>query len=309
MREVRLERAQNPSIEEFVEISDNLRVPVLVKGAMEEWPALGSWSLDYVSRRCGDRLLNVEYYDDGDMCGPYQYRPMSLSDYVGCIRSGQGSHYYLAEHSVEEVFPEIVDEVGIPPFVNTESVVGRISTRAVFAGVNTITAMHYHDVDQAVLCQLHGTKRILFYAPWQTRDVRPRPWYASRSRYSSIMAMRPNTMWDRFAEEARSEPALDVTLSPGDMLFIPIHWWHVAGGNEESISMTVFWRAYLREWFFPTPGVRVLGRQFTRAGFHAAMKVSSRVGLMQPLCQVAERAGLVESAEVTKAYWDQKLAA
>lgn len=86
-------------------------------------------------------------------------------------------------------------------------------------------APHFDDID-AFVCQIHGEKQWKVYQPMQSgHDVLPRA--------SSV---------DFTAEEMRRRPvALDVTLKPGDMLYMPRGAIHEARavGDEPSLHITL----------------------------------------------------------------------
>jgi hypothetical protein len=39
-----------------------------------------------------------------------------------------------------------------------------------------------------------------------------------------------------------------VDLGAGDMLYIPLHWWHYVFATEQHISLTYWFRAQWRNW-------------------------------------------------------------
>ena len=81
-----------------------------------------------------------------------------------------------------------------------------------------------------------------------TRDYR-------RSRVSF-----PDVDYQRF-QRARRLTRIDVALEPGDALYLPVHWAHWTAADGFTFTLTRFFRARLREYRFPNPGLRcVLGR-------------------------------------------------
>lgn len=268
----------NPSPAEFERISKQSRIPVLITDAMTDWPAMQNWTLDYISERSGELKVPVEYYPSGDRYENFEAIAITMREYVRHLRDGKEKNYYVAARDIKEICPAIIEEAPSPRFLQTADIQSRETARALFAGLETMSPMHYHQLDQAVLCQIVGSKRLLLYPPAKTRDVKPHPWY-SRSNYSRIAHTGPHDMWEAFATHARSRPAIDITLEPGQMLFIPIHWWHVVGGFDECISLTFFWRAPLREWFFPTPGWKVVARKLSQKPVGHAVAFAKKMGL------------------------------
>ena len=46
----------------------------------------------------------------------------------------------------------------------------------------------------------------------------------------------------RFPAWAHADRAL-LELGPGDMLFIPVYWWHAVWGIDQNMSINYWWRA------------------------------------------------------------------
>ena len=54
-------------------------------------------------------------------------------------------------------------------------------------------------------------------------------------------------------------------LQPGQMLFIPVHWWHLTAATGYQVSVSHFFRSKLRRWTFPKPGLSVAAREILLA--------------------------------------------
>ena len=92
-------------------------------------------------------------------------------------------------------------------------------------------ATHYDTHDVFVL-QVDGRKRWLVHEPVLPDPLERQAW-GGRA--------------DEIAATASGEPALDVTLSPGDALYLPRGWLHAADAlGEQSLHLTVGVRAFTR---------------------------------------------------------------
>ncbi|MCT1619030.1 cupin domain-containing protein [Janibacter hoylei] len=97
-------------------------------------------------------------------------------------------------------------------------------------------AAHY-DVHDVFVLQTEGTKRWSLHAPVHEHPLRDQPWQDRRSQVEQAAAV---------------EPYLDVTLEPGDVLYVPRGWLHSAtalGGVSVhlTIGVHVWHRHHLAE--------------------------------------------------------------
>lgn len=104
--------------------------------------------------------------------------------------------------------------------------------------------LHY-DSGDGTLIQLHGVKRAALFPPSQTRNLYPFPFRTNGivPWISQVYIDRPD--FDSFPRLKEALPhRLDVTLAPGELLFIPANWWHeVTAMSEDYIcSINRFWK-------------------------------------------------------------------
>ena len=58
--------------------------------------------------------------------------------------------------------------------------------------------------------------------------------------------------------------AVEFTVHPGEILFIPVHWWHVTNVKGYQVSITYFWASDRKRWCFPSPGREVQAHEAFR---------------------------------------------
>lgn len=98
--------------------------------------------------------------------------------------------------------------------------------RSVFwmGSLGSFTDCHYDTYGCNLVCQIRGNKQWILFPPDNTNYLYPtRIPYEESSVYSSVDFNNPDT--NRFPQLTRASPYV-VTLSPGDALFVPRHWWH-----------------------------------------------------------------------------------
>eukprot|EP00903_Cladosiphon_okamuranus_P009113 g8706.t1 len=103
------------------------------------------------------------------------------------------------------------------------------------------TPLHYDTYGVNLVAQLHGKKKWLLYSPDETVRLSPtRVPYEESSVFSRVDARGPDLA--RFPRFADAHP-MEVTLDPGDVLFVPNHWWHFVEAVETSLSVNVWLEA------------------------------------------------------------------
>jgi ribosomal protein L16 Arg81 hydroxylase len=80
------------------------------------------------------------------------------------------------------------------------------------------------------MAQVRGRKRVRLIAPYELAHV-----YNNRHCYTQVDLDRVD--YERFPL-FRDVTITDVEIGPGDLLFLPVGWWHYVRGLEISITMT-----------------------------------------------------------------------
>ena len=106
---------------------------------------------------------------------------------------------------------------------------GRYTRTALFASVpGAVTRLHYDHYDNLYV-QLRGRKRFVLLAPLQAKGLYPFPMHHPLDQRSRVHV---DAIPTDGATRQGLYPRLDATvgfevdLGPGDVLFIPHHWWH-----------------------------------------------------------------------------------
>ena len=201
---------------------------------MDDWPALGKWSLDYFAERFGDRHVEVQLGRDAS--GRYeeerdQYRrKMALSRFIDKVRtSGTTNDLYITANNTSanrDALPELWDDVvQIPEYLNGSSIHNGFFW---FGPAGTITPFH-HDLTNNLMAQAMGRKRILLVPSWDMPLMRN-----LRDVYCEVDGREtPPTPRPRFG----APQVLECLLEPGEILFLPIGCLHFVEALE--ISATV----------------------------------------------------------------------
>jgi len=264
-RATEIERIGRPTRQEFERYVEANR-PVVMTDVSPHWEAMKRWDLAYLKRVAGSTPVTVHHDKDGNFTRWYLSEPgtrddrkIPFGDLLDMLQTDEGRRFYMTEHSLREISPVLAQDVDVTDLIDLTPPWEPL----LFVGRDTCMPLHYHGTTEAILCQLIGTKQITLYAPDQTPYLYPVPWYAQSPLFSrvdgrSIQAGQPD--FERWPKLRKAVP-LQFTLHPGEILFIPVHWWHLTSVPTFQVSMTTFWQSRFRRWTFPSPGLQVCARE------------------------------------------------
>ena len=224
------------------------RRPVLITDMATYWPACRRWSFDFFAALDPGRAVTLE--TGNVLQGETALESASLGEYLTelsdapaseSLRSnerplpapGEAAKRYLSMFRVFEQFPQLRSDVD---FSLLEAATLRQVYFAWLGPAGTLTGYHIDWVHN-ILAQISGRKRVWLVSPQASRAMYPSRKYDYRSTLSEI---EPNT-WDAAKHPlfANVRPA-ELTLEPGQMLFIPRGWWHRVQSLTPSISINAF---------------------------------------------------------------------
>jgi hypothetical protein len=246
-----IDRIDAPSPEEFERRYRVPGRPVVVSGVVDKWPAASLWSPEFLLSRVGQNLVPVSFMaTTGDYAGAVR-KKVPLSDYIEALsRDGEESgKVYLGEVSLAKFFPQLLEHVERPGFVRHEDPLNAV----LYFGKRQFSQLHYHPLGSATLCQVYGRKRVWLYPPEQTRYLYKYPWYSPNNNMSLTTSPAPDPA--RFPHFSRAK-GIELVVEAGQLLFIPIYWWHAIQNEEMNIAAVFFWYRSTRSRWLPPPGMR-----------------------------------------------------
>ena len=260
-----MRRLHAPSADELASLI-HARQPAVISGLIDDWPALAKWSLDYLMRRSGHRPVTpvrVAHLERPPW-GTAERRPeTTLEQYLRGLDEDDGS-FALAGPALGGMAPEAVPDLGDLPTLAaaTQSVLTPPAERRMYLGGKTFAPMHFHSFEDVVSFQLVGRKRFVLFSPEHSKEMVPTPWYSQ-----FWMSGRVDLSRGMPENGVSSLPHYDVTIEPGEGLFIPIHWWHVVYGIDHFNALArVDWAPHVRYWTRTYPAyVSRVRRAWSRA--------------------------------------------
>lgn len=240
--------------EYFKKLHIDLNYPLLIKGAVAEWPATKKWSDGFLKSTLKKTDLSF-------------FRSMNLNDaeYMrSTVQSIKGDEYIkLRQNSEEEILsaPHLVLDkewlsyngdlykIGLEsmikdtkPFPFLDGVKPGVSSPfyRLYLYKNAGTGWHEHPNDEYIMCQIKGSKRVAMFASTKIKDDYP-------SFFNDMQKNDYLFVEDYFSKVEKNILVADV--EEGDGLYIPPHWFHGVDTLDKSPGTTLVfsWRPPLHK--------------------------------------------------------------
>jgi lysine-specific demethylase 8 len=232
----RVERVAPPPPEEFAARYMRASQPVILRGAIDDWPAMRRWSPAYLKERFGEREMTAVRTREGslyDRRSGMNYETMRVGDYVDLVEANRQQDLY-AVFRVHEVIPELFDDIVRPAYCRDAR---WFRSKFFFSGPDTHGLLH-RDLPENLYAQVVGRKRFTLLHRRHTRTVHCHSMLSGVPNFSPVDAEAPD--FERFPR-FREAPVAQVELEPGDVLYIPSLWWHQACPLSVSMGINMWW--------------------------------------------------------------------
>ena len=209
--------------------------PVIVTGMFDAWPARRRWNFDYFRARCGEAEVEVQVGREADanyeINQPALKRTMLFRDYVDLVeQSGATNDFYMTANNASRNRAALAALwADTPPIGEYLDAASADAGFFWFGPAGTKTPFH-HDLTNNFMAQVIGRKRILLVPPTDTVHM-----YNHLHCYSQIDGNAIDVERFPSVEHAR---VIECTLEPGELLFLPIGWWHYVEALDASVTMT-----------------------------------------------------------------------
>ena len=227
-----------PSAEEFQAKYVKPLQPVVLTNLAANWPAKDKWTPAFFSENFGH--FEVPVYDatfaqPGDTYMS-NVDTMRFDEYLRCVLE-QEQDLRIFLYNIVRKIPSLLDDLKFPDLVNG------LSSRFVFMFFGckgSQTPIHYDiDLGHVLHTTFHGRKRFILYPPDQSTPLYQQPLTVR----SYVDVLSPDL--DRFPALAHVK-GFDVTLNPGETLFIPSGYWHLTIYEEPGYGVSL--RAPCEHW-------------------------------------------------------------
>lgn len=234
--ELNVERRERLSGDDFFQHYYKTNRPVIITGMLDGFPARSKWSLDYFAGQFGEREVEVQFGRSADpkyeLNSIAHKRKLRFGDYVDMVRaSGSSNDFYMTANNDSlnrKALSELWDDIGELPEYMTEG-----PTRQGFfwfGPAGTVTPYH-HDLTNNFMMQIIGRKKVKLIAPCElARLNNQRHCFTDVDGHGEIDLQKYPAM--------AGVPVKECVLEAGEMLFLPVGWWHYVEGLDISVTVS-----------------------------------------------------------------------
>ncbi len=225
---LRRELSQEVFLRDFVYTNRPVHLPAAALG----WPAIDKWTDEYLKHTCGSAEVavmqgRVRASPAAQYSGSQLSTRMTFGTYVDMVaHGGPTNDYYLV---AKNDFFDSTETRRLLSDIRPMSVLPLPDSSDIklwFGPMGTKTPLH-HDSRSTLLVQIRGRKRFSLIPP---------P-YSAKMRQTEFGYAGDNC--DQQHLRDGSVCARTLELAPGDVLFVPVGWWHEVEALEVSISISL----------------------------------------------------------------------
>jgi len=249
-----IERRSKISEAEFLERYYSANKPVILTGLLANSQARKSWDPGYLAQVCGDATVQIMFGRQSDPnyemnCESHK-QEIRMAEYVAMVQSGGASNdYYLVANNGFFDRPEVqrlsAEVPLLPEYLDDSD--RRRKVFLWFGPSGTITPLH-HDVMNVMVAQIYGRKRFTLIAPEQTPYL-----YNNTGVYGEVDCGKPDFARHPLYRHVRP---VNFVLTPGDVLFLPVGWWHYVKALDVSIMVSYINFKFQNDFEWSNPDFR-----------------------------------------------------
>lgn len=230
-----IERRHRISRETFLREHYSVNRPVIITGMMDDWPAR-HWTPQHLAETFADQQVQVQVGRTAnaryEVEGARHRQTVRFSDFMQQVmHGGESNDIYMTANNGSanaQAMAGLWDGiVQIPEYLDGSNP----DNRGFFwiGPAGTITPTH-HDLTNNFMAQIMGRKRVRLVDSLQAARV-----YNTLHVFSEVDLERID--YARFPA-MRDVTVLECDLAPGELLFIPVGWWHHVRGLDISVTVT-----------------------------------------------------------------------
>ncbi|MEN3746767.1 DUF6065 family protein [Sphingomonas sp. HF-S3] len=208
--------------------------PVVMRGAILDWPAIDRWTSQYLKDRIGAAEIELQGGRNGatdfELYKDNHKRTMAFDRFIDQIHdTASGNDLYITAYNSaanREAVAVLDSDLGTIESILT----GQPGMLWIGPG-GTFTPLHF-DLTNNLLAQVVGTKHLVLLPPSETCKLAH-----NRHVFSDVHDITDPSFLALYPQ-AESARQFEVTLNPGDLLYIPVGWWHQVVAEDFSVMLT-----------------------------------------------------------------------
>jgi hypothetical protein len=233
-RAAAVERVRGLSGEEFLDRFYAPSRPVVIEGAMKGWPALERWTADYLASKIGPAPVEVQGgrdgHDDFDIEKDRHRQVMPFDRFIAAIEAaGFGNDLCMTadNHAAnrEALAPLEADLGTLHEYLGPGAGMVTVGPAGAFSPLQFGLA-------SVLTAQVVGATRVVMAPPSETQRL-----YNQRHVFSAVHDITDEARLNLFPL-ARAAHTMEIDLAAGDLLFVPIGWWHQVTALDFSVTLT-----------------------------------------------------------------------
>lgn len=210
----------------FIQLSNNYKTPVLIKGYLKDTEAVKKWDEKYLCEIINDFNLEILKKENNDLI----VKDYNFNEFIEKVKT---ENIYLNNNSsIFYNFPEIFNDIKdkFYEFVNLLKNTGlrNIHMSHFFIGYNNknkVSGTNMHCAGNGnFFCMIKGKKQWTFIDPKYSYLLKGR--VAPSGIHAQTLCDMPDTEISYYPEIIKHIPRFETTLEPGDLLWNAPWWWH-----------------------------------------------------------------------------------
>ena len=227
--------------------------PVVITDALRSWKALTRWTPEFFRREFGEMkfTINEDLRQKASYEGNVGGSEYTMARFIDRVLESTDDNPapYFRNRVLNELFPSLMEDIQpLPEYFlpnwlperylvkHVSEVLNRGAALEVYIGGRggAFPVLHYDGAGtHAFLMQIYGRKRFIIYSPDQEPFLYPSMEKRNLSLINSVE--KPDLSKFPLFEKAQ---AITFVLEPGELLFVPSHWWHTTKMLSPSISIS-----------------------------------------------------------------------
>ena len=226
--------------------------PVIVTDVLQKWPAMKRWTPEFFKQEFGGMkfTLNEDRNQPADYKGNEVGSEYTMTQFMDRVIESNDEKPvpYFRNRILYDLFPSLKQDIEplpeyfLPNWLPDRYLVGHVgkvlnrgAAIELFIGGkgSAFPILHYDGAGtHAFLMQIYGRKEFIVFPPDQERFLYP----SSKQANLSLLKNIEHPDLKKFPLFAEAVPTKFI-LEPGELLFVPSHWWHTTKMLTPSITL------------------------------------------------------------------------